>query len=600
MTWLKFLRNWSQGSRRMMTNQHAHPTPPQGSRSLLPGSCMTSKRLELLLTPIDLDYDQDLFNYTRGCFVCDNELERSQRQVRFNVNELARKAAEAVGAKTCIKIAKYPDGMYNKSMLLTMDDGSRVVAKVPNPNAGRPHLTTASEVATMNFARAVLEIPVPKVLAWCSQAHETPVGAEYIIMEEVPGVQIEEVWPRMSIEDRFAIVKSVAGYQKIWTSVSFTKYGSLYFAKDLNNTSRSQPLYIDTNGDQITNEQFAIGPTTSRETFDNGRGEIEFDTGPCKWVLENWKLLWLTPIGNSLEAYHLAIGQREMACIRNLAKLPKSPITLCGPGTYQPTKMKKLKALNCYLDLVKHLLPSDPQISSAHLWHDDLHLANIIVDPVEPTKILGLIDWQSTEISPLYFHARQPHFMDYDGPPINGLERPQLREDLDELEPSEREKANTLYLQQSLCSLYNTLIHRQNPRLYASLQFQRTQKYLLLVLARNILIDGEASYLAQVAELESTWDEFSGKDGSSYPFTFSEKERQELETDVEGVARGMNAMRSIKESLGELFPEQGIVKPEEYEEALDALSQIKTQVIDEFATNEVEKEEWEKMWPFGT
>jgi len=32
-----------------------------------------------------------------------------------------------------------------------MDDGKRVIAKVPNPNAGQPHYTTASEVATMDF-----------------------------------------------------------------------------------------------------------------------------------------------------------------------------------------------------------------------------------------------------------------------------------------------------------------------------------------------------------------------------------------------------------------------------------------------------------------
>jgi hypothetical protein len=32
-----------------------------------------------------------------------------------------------------------------------MDDGRQVVAKIPNPNAGRPHFTTASEVATMDF-----------------------------------------------------------------------------------------------------------------------------------------------------------------------------------------------------------------------------------------------------------------------------------------------------------------------------------------------------------------------------------------------------------------------------------------------------------------
>ena len=74
-----------------------------------------------------------------------------QRHIKFNVNELARVAAEAVGAKICVGIEKYPDGMYNKAMLLTMDNGTQVVAKVPNPNAGKPHFTTASEVATMDF-----------------------------------------------------------------------------------------------------------------------------------------------------------------------------------------------------------------------------------------------------------------------------------------------------------------------------------------------------------------------------------------------------------------------------------------------------------------
>ena len=67
------------------------------------------------------------------------------------MQELARLAAEAVGANSCVSIEKYPDGMYNKVLLLTMEDGTQAVAKIPNPNAGRPHFTTASEVATMEF-----------------------------------------------------------------------------------------------------------------------------------------------------------------------------------------------------------------------------------------------------------------------------------------------------------------------------------------------------------------------------------------------------------------------------------------------------------------
>ena len=71
----------------------------------------------------------------------------SQRYVRFNVNELARIAAEAVGAKSYVSVKKYPNSMYNKAMFFTMGNRTLVVAKVPNPNAGKLHFTTASEVA---------------------------------------------------------------------------------------------------------------------------------------------------------------------------------------------------------------------------------------------------------------------------------------------------------------------------------------------------------------------------------------------------------------------------------------------------------------------
>jgi len=204
-----------------------------------------------------------------------------------------------------------------------------------------------------------------------------------------------------------------------------------------------------------------------------------------------------------------------------------------------PTKEKKLKALHCYLKLIKHLLPNDPTISTAHLWHGDLHVANIFVDPNEPTKVLGSIDWQSTEIAPLYFLGRQPQIIDYDGPPVIGLERPKQPDNIKRLTGSAIKAATMLYLQQSLCSLYNTLTHHRNPRLYAAFDFQQTTGYLLLLLARNILVDGEASYLRQVADLEAIWNTLPGYDGTPYPFSFTKQERHEMEEDVDGVARGM-------------------------------------------------------------
>jgi hypothetical protein len=94
------------------------------------------------------------FKFTRGCFVLDEDESPRKREVVFDMNELAKVATDSVGAAQCINVRKFTDGMFNKAFLMLMDE---VVAKVPNPNAGRPHYSTASEVATTGFM-SVLEL----------------------------------------------------------------------------------------------------------------------------------------------------------------------------------------------------------------------------------------------------------------------------------------------------------------------------------------------------------------------------------------------------------------------------------------------------------
>jgi hypothetical protein len=100
---------------------------------------------------IDRNANNDFFKFTRDRFVVDELKTLRQREVQFDLNRLASVAADSVGAAQCISVKEYPDGMFNKAYLMSMDNGREVVAKVPNPNAGIPHFTTASEVATMNF-----------------------------------------------------------------------------------------------------------------------------------------------------------------------------------------------------------------------------------------------------------------------------------------------------------------------------------------------------------------------------------------------------------------------------------------------------------------
>lgn len=82
------------------------------------------------------------------------------------------------------------------------------------------------------------------------------------------------------------------------------------------------------------------------------------------------------------------------------------------------------------MDIVDHLLPDDKSIETSHLWHNDLHAENIFVNPENPSEIYGIIDWQTTELAPLYDHTIEPYFLDYQGPRMAGdlLQRPDLEE----------------------------------------------------------------------------------------------------------------------------------------------------------------------------
>ncbi|KXG53808.1 Aminoglycoside phosphotransferase [Penicillium griseofulvum] len=498
------------------------------------------------------------------------------------MNELVAVVAESLGGQECVQVEKFPDGMFNKAFLFTMADGSQVVGKVPNPNAGRAHFTTASEVATMDFVRNVLGTPVPRVLCSNSSAKHSSVGAEYIIMEKAAGVQLSQFWPTMPIEEKLEIIKTISSYQKSWMSAPFSKYGSLYYSSDLDTCGQCK--LVNPNSTRTEESRFAIGPSTGRDQLDFSKIEIDFDRGPWDSALE----------------YHRAIGLREISCIEKLNELPRSPLTLTGPGLYSPSRSKKLAALRSYLKLADYLLPLDSSISASYLWHSDLHTENIFVDPQEPTKILDIIDWQSTELLPLFDHAREPYLLDYGGPRAEGLEPP-VFPDLSKLSSADQEQARSLYFMMSLSALYNTLTYRDNPELYKAMEFRQTRCFELLLLAQNLLVDGEALYQASVLELEDEWPTLpsvQASGGPYFPIKLTADEVQCLEHDVSDTIKGMGLLNELKESLGEFWPEKGVVKHDEYDITKRLLSQAKNKLSDQMGYSNSEEAVWNKLWPF--
>jgi hypothetical protein len=163
-----------------------------------------------------------LFCYTNGRWLWNEREQLEARYRRFDVSSLKQAACQAVSAHECVSFNKIGEGNCNKAYRLEMDDGQKIIAKVSHPNAGPPKLTTASEVATMEFARTILNIPVPRVLAW-SATDQNPVQAEYIIMEEASGFQLHEVWEDLPLRKKSDIIREFVDIERRLLSISFDK-----------------------------------------------------------------------------------------------------------------------------------------------------------------------------------------------------------------------------------------------------------------------------------------------------------------------------------------------------------------------------------------
>ncbi|MCJ1224209.1 hypothetical protein MMC12_000853 [Toensbergia leucococca] len=362
------------------------------------------------------------------------------------MNELARIATLTVSSTSCVEVQKLPEGNFNKTFLLTMNDGKQIVARVPNPNAGISHYTTASE------AKDMCGLPVPKVCAWSSRATENTVGSEYIIMEKVNGVELSQKWPKMSLHAKFELARAITSLDQAFVRNAFTSIGSIYSEFAI----------------------FAIGPITSRRFLTGGRGSIDVDRGP-----------WHTT-----EDYITTIGLREKKCIEELDRHPQPEGFLGGPGFYQPTAEAKLSVLDDYFKVVKYLVPPQPSVLAPTLWYGDLHLGNIFVDPQDPTQIVGIIDWQSAHVAPLFQQVHYPSIVDFAGAKsAEGLILPILPENYETLTPPEQESAEILHQSTTLSNTQKAL---------------RCQ--IIALITGVILNDGEAVLKGHLIQLAREWD----------------------------------------------------------------------------------------------
>jgi hypothetical protein len=104
-------------------------------------------------------------------------------------------------------------------------------------------------------------------------------------MESQPGAPLHELWDGMKGSEKVEIVNQIVEIKKTLASTRFTKFGSLYYKRDLPKSDSTTPLFFDGNDNAIHSTEFGIGPTNHHRFFDFGRGGLDIDRGPCMYPL---------------------------------------------------------------------------------------------------------------------------------------------------------------------------------------------------------------------------------------------------------------------------------------------------------------------------
>ncbi|QVM10341.1 hypothetical protein D8B26_005001 [Coccidioides posadasii str. Silveira] len=242
-----------------------------------------------------------------------------------------------------------------------------------------------------------------------------------------------------------------------------------------------------------------------------------------------------------------------------------------------------LTLLSKYLEPTPYLVPSEPEAAANVLWHPDLHLDNIFVDPTT-CKITSIVDWQSTSIAPLFYKSCVPRMFRHDDP---------IREAW--VVPSRPDNFNTLSMEEGTGvdqDLENETIHKYYEAMQRDIQLKRKPTWLVTGVWEN----SDLFFLCQsLIAIAALWDTLRPAETTKCPIDFTGVELALHAKEDEKIA-GIGTMLKLFQDQG-VLPVDGMVDQEDYEAAKINCQKFKD-IFVALAKDEEERELFSKLWPY--
>ncbi|CAG7917602.1 unnamed protein product [Penicillium olsonii] len=506
----------------------------------------------------------DLFEYTSGRFLFNEDLRRAERRIQFDVNALARAACHSVGrhVNDVASITKLAEGGFNRVLQVTFDDGYTLLARLPYRTTVPKHHAVASEAATLALLRAH-GVPVPKVLAY-SPNNMNAVGTEYMILEKLEGTPLSEQWFSMDTKTRVKVMRQIVDLERQFMSIEFPASGSLYHRRDLDGSQHLVPV----SGDIV------VGPTAQHEWWYRERGSLKVDRGP--W--NTFSACFEAPAKREME-FCERFGKPRLHAERYLREIHH--LQNLSPILYQHL-LTNYSKLAPYLDV-----PSDHRMSRPTLRHPDFSPNNILVNASH--GVVGIIDWQHAVILPLCLCAGIPdHFQNWGDPLSETLSKPEVKlpDNFDELSNEEQ------------ASVQETMRRRIVHFYYAALTMKCLPDHFDAIRAENCMLRAKLFHNAQapwegdsvslkytMSQVLKNWP--MSLDGEApraveCPVQFSEQEMQQCSEDYRQEQEKLQELGEMRDLIG--TDALGWVSDDELERCRAIVQSIKDGLMEHSST----------------
>ena len=277
-------------------------------------------------------------------------------------------------------------------------------------------------------------------------------------------------------------------------------------------------------------------------------------------------------LGETPKQYLLAIADRTRKLIDKTG------------STSPPTSSEHKLLLEKYEQVIDVLVPEDKDLQRPTLWHTDLNARNIFISPTGHPSLNSIIDWQSTQILPLYLQAQLPLFLEDD---IH-ISDDTASQDLELKKFKDSRAARDAWVHK----VYAVGTRAYNPLLLKALSFpHRSLLSDAIYYAGQIGNDSIHPFRETLIKLYNSWERIS-----PYPPPFSftlEEQRQHQDKYNEWVsdARGK---KGLEEQIG--IRHDGWVPTDEFENAKKLNEDLKKAFVTTAPPGL--EEEYNKKWPF--